>query len=63
MIAYDPNSLEPTRELEIKDGQVTLTLYGQDDNLVSLPVKDTRFNRQMAVWLRKFDRQSKDNLK
>ena len=59
-MTYDPNSLQPTRDLEIKDGKVTLTLYGQDDKLIALPVKNTRIGRQLAVWLRKFDRQSKD---
>ena len=59
MTEYDPNSLEPTRALEIKEGGVKLTLYGQDDVLISMPVKDTRFNRQLAVYLRKFDRQAK----
>lgn len=54
---YDPNSLGATRPLDIVNGKLTFQLYGQDNELHPITVPDTRFNRQMAVWCRKFDRQ------
>jgi hypothetical protein len=54
--SYDPNSLEATRPLEIDGDTLIMRVYGQDGTLNSLPVRNTRHNRQVAVWLRKFDR-------
>jgi len=35
---------------------IPLTIYGQDGKLDTLRVKATRSNKDLAEWLRKFDR-------
>ena len=57
-MGYDPNSLEASRPIVERDGGIELTIYGQDDELQTIVIPDTRFNRQLVVWCRKFDRQS-----
>lgn len=53
---YDPNSLEPTRPLDIRDGFIHYELYDQEGVLRQAKCADTTSNRYFVVWCRKFDR-------
>ena len=55
-MTYDPNTLMPTRPLEMNNGNIVLGLYGQDDVMRTIEIADTKMNRCFAVWVRKFDR-------
>ena len=59
MTEYDPNSLEATRPIIERDGGIELTLYDQADEIQILIIPDTRFNRQLVTWCRKYDRRAK----
>jgi hypothetical protein len=50
------NPLTPTTPIIEQNGGIELKIYDQEGNLSSLTVRDTRFNRQLVVWCRKFDR-------
>lgn len=52
------DGLTPTRDLDIRNGQIHYTMYGQDDEPMEAVCADTEFNRKFVVWVRKFDRQS-----
>lgn len=53
---YDPNSLEATRPLDIRDGRIHFNIYGQDGHFVALDIADNQYTRMFVVWLRKYDR-------
>ncbi len=53
--AYNPNSLQPTRDLDIRGGVIHYHLYDQTDKLVPASCEDTVSNRLFVVWCRKFD--------
>lgn len=55
-LTYDPNSLEPTRPLDIRDGVIHYHLYDQNGDLKPATCADTTSNRLFVVWVRKFDR-------
>jgi hypothetical protein len=48
----------PTFPIQKMGNGIELKIYGQDGTLQSMPIADTRANRDFIVWCRRFDRHS-----
>ena len=55
-MTFDPNSLEPTRPIEMRNGKLVAPIYDQEGEIQELLLKDTKQARLFIVWLRKYDR-------